>query len=516
LQTAPLTNPNGRSAVGREAFGRPERDNTRDQQSRPIEFAAHSESAIGAACIMAFDRGAWSIATRRPPRSIPDPPPSSSSRGDGLVNCALWNAVRRHTGSVSVPVLNEALGRLARDVFPLIDAVSAEPHRIPMQVGSSALWLAITRALFRSPAMEQARLAVRDDRVIGAAVDGARLYRGTAFGSAEVLRAEVLPVQFVKAACIGLLVRGLALTVDGLAEASARNAATLRAGLAGDEIEGLSLTAFSAHAVRTGSAVYTPWGELVGLDRLAGEIWNDPPGRCTAVLATPVCMRLEALAQEDPHPGTFAAEAYRIAQLVSYGVTLGTNPEDPAAAVPLHTSELLPWGVPGWGGEVRTLGMTSRSAPITSDEADEAARWMADLGSVPLDRIQVALRRLVRALAERTDHQDQLIDAVIAWENLVEHRDKPTASVLWGMRKLAGPAGWSKTRIGGVYETRSAIVHGEQPDHARIAEHAPQAIRIGLDALRTLITNHPGTLAMNSEERVTALGYTLPEPVSTE
>lgn len=326
-----------------------------------------------------------------------------------------------------------------------------------------------------------------------------------------MLQADVLPVQFVKAACIELLVRGLALTADGPAEASARNAATLRAGLAGDEIEGWPLTAFSAPAVAPGSVVHTPWGELVGADRLTSEIWNGPPGRCTAVLATPVPTRFEPLASDQAQPGAFGAEAYRIAQLVSYGIALGTDPKDPATAVPLHTSELLPWGVPGWGGEVRTPGMTSRSTPLTSNEAGEAARWMADLGGVPIDRIQVALRRLVQALAERIDYQDRLIDGVIAWENLVEYRGKPTGSVLCGMRKLAGSAGWSKTRIGDVYDTRSDIVHADRPDHGRVAEHAPQAIRIGLDALRALIVSRPDTLTMNFEERVIALGYPLPE-----
>jgi hypothetical protein len=119
--------------------------------------------------------------------------------------------------------------------------------------------------------------------------------------------------------------------------------------------------------------------------------------------------------------------------LVSYGIALGSNREDPATAVPLHTSELPPWGMHGWGGEVRSPGMTSRSTPLTRGEAEEAARWMTDLDAVQVDRIEVALGRLVRGLAERMDHTDQLIDAVIAWENLVEHRGQPTGSVIWGM-----------------------------------------------------------------------------------
>ena len=160
------------------------------------------------------------------------------------------------------------------------------------------------------------------------------------------------------------------------------------------------------------------------------------------------------------------------------------------------------------------VGLSSRSTPLTDVELSEATRWIIDLDDVSIARIDVALRRLVRALAERLDHADQLIDAVIARENLVEHRDKPTQSVLWGIQSLAGA--WSRTRIGRVYETRSNVVHGEEPDHVRIREHAPDAIRIGLDAVRSLITHHGHTLAMSSEARVTALGYTMPARPATD
>jgi hypothetical protein len=54
-------------------------------------------------------------------------------------------------------------------------------------------------------------------------------------------------------------------------------------------------------------------------------------------------------------------------------------------------------------------------------------------------------------------------------------------------------------------------VHGEQPDYTRIRDYAPKALRLGLDALRELIAHHPATLAMNSEERVTALGFSAPQ-----
>jgi hypothetical protein len=69
---------------------------------------------------------------------------------------------RSHTGSVSDSSLDAAVADLARDVFPFIGAVRAEPHRVLMKVGSSALWLVITRAIFASSVLGPARHAVRE------------------------------------------------------------------------------------------------------------------------------------------------------------------------------------------------------------------------------------------------------------------------------------------------------------------------------------------------------------------
>lgn len=408
--------------------------------------------------------------------------------------------------------VDAAIDALARDVSPTVQAVRAQPHLIPPDpLGGSGLWVAIMQLILQSPALKPAALAMREDAVIGPVVLGNQGYVDTMFGSGGALGAEVLPLQLVQAACIELLACGGEVTPDALARAAVRNAGKLRRGLEGNEVEGWCLIGFGAFSLQPGIPVHTPWGDLRHADRLTSEIWKQSPGDCTVVLAVPVPVRLEPLAQNTVPQGAFHAEAYRIAQLVSYGTALGSDRENPTTAVPLMTGGLLPWGMPGWGGEVRTVGSSSRSTPLTTTEASEAARWMASLGDVPIDRIEVALRRLVRGLAERMDPADQLIDAVITWENLVEHRDHPTKSVVWGMRELAGPSGWSRNQIQKVYDARSDVVHGEQPDYTRIRGYAPKALRLGLDALRELIAHHPATLAMNSEERVTALGFSAPQ-----
>jgi hypothetical protein len=436
---------------------------------------------------------------------------SSGSGPDGQVRQPLPHtdgiASARHTA------LHDVVGALARDVFPMIKAVRDEPHRVdpgPLP-HMSGLWTAIARAILQSRIFAAAALAAQEDPVIGAAITAERGYVGSAIGGGGVLQAETLPLNLVQAACLELLVCGREFTVAIFANTATKNVDKLKTGLSGGEIEGWAVTSFSALQLSPGSRLSTPWGDLVHADRLTAEIWQSPTDRVTAVLATPLATKLVAMDPSTPQiQDSFFPRAYRIAQLVSYGIALGSIPDDPAGAVHMNIGGLLPWGMPGWGGEVRMVGFTSRSTPLTDAERTQATRWMTELDQAPIDRIEVALRRLVRALAERQDPSDQLIDAVIAWENLVEHRDRPTSSVLWGIRTLATPAGWSRKRIEGVYKTRSNIVHGEAPDYVRIRADAPEAIRIGLDSVRRLVTHYPDTLQITSEARVVALGYADP------
>jgi hypothetical protein len=326
-------------------------------------------------------------------------------------------------------------------------------------------------------------------------------------GSGGIIQAEVLPLELVQGACMELVAQGCAMTDQALVQGAVRNLANLRLGISGNLFDGWVLTAFGGLRLDPDVEISTPWGRLVHADRLSSEMWHDHIATCTAVLATPI--RASLRAKETPPDSEIFAHTYRVAQLVAYGVALGSHADDPTAAVPLRSGELLPWGMTGSGGEVRIVGWPSRSAPVTADEAARASEWMNRLKGVNIDRVDLALRRLVRGLAERFDKADALIDAVIAWENLVEHRDHPTRSVLYGISVLAGTAGWSKTRISKVYETRSDIVHGEQMKYEEINRFAPEALRIGLDAIRSLLDDHADKVVMTSEGRVLALGLPL-------
>jgi hypothetical protein len=360
--------------------------------------------------------------------------------------------------------------------------------------------------------MPTAVATLEADDIVGPAIDSGQMYNAVG-GSGAVLQAAVLPLGFVLSACRKLAAIGDELTEHHLIEVAVGNLRKLRSGIIGDGYDGLMLTAFRGVTLSTDVVIETPWGRLIHADRMSSEMWR--PDHPSAVLVTTIHSFLRP-SGSDPsdHTEHFGSESRELSdqtqrngQLVSYGLALGSLIDDPATAVPFSSGELLPISMVGRGGPHRSIGFHNRSAPIGGDEATEIMRWMTRLDSAPLDRIDVALRRLVRGLAERVDYFDSLIDAVIGWENLVEHRDQPTKSVLDGISVLVGDSVWSKSRITKVYETRSNLIHGEPPDYGHSKDITTDALRIGLDALRSLFDNHPDKLEMTSEERVEALGF---------
>jgi Apea-like HEPN len=351
--------------------------------------------------------------------------------------------------------------------------------------------------------------AIAEDPIVGPAIASGQLFTGRG-GSSGVLEAEVVPLHLIQGALHEMAARGLVLAEDQLIQSAVENLNKLRSGISGDQFDGWMLTAFRGVSLRPDASVSTPWGELVHADRMSTEMW--PREGCSAVLATPIRSYLRP---QGGNPSSWDSSGLRElsmstnrnAELTSYGIALGSAVDDPATAVPVSAGELLPTGMSGRSGAFRSVGLHARSSPISPQEALMATEWMELLSELPCDRVGIGLSRLVRGLAERHDRLDSLIDAVIAWENLVGTRTQLSKSVAFGICTLADSTEVTEDQISDIYNARSRVVHGDVPDYARIGELANDALRIGLQAMRSLFENHQDKLEMTSEERVIALGF---------
>ena len=402
----------------------------------------------------------------------------------------------------------EAVGEIVTQAFPAIARVWAEPWTVgpPMLPEASAPWMAISRAILAIP-RSAACTAFEEDDVIGPAIRSRQLYRGT-MGSGAAIQAEVLPHNVILAACEELAALGQSLLLDSVMHCAVKNIEKLRRGIAGKEFKSSVLTAFRGLRVEEGNEIRTPWGTLTHAGRMSAEMWQDASAGlgCSVVHIRPIQGWLRVLGPEEWTSGEWVV-TNRSAEVISYSVALGAAPGRVVTATPIGSGELLPWGMIGRGGGVRTSGFVERRASLTPEESVRAVEYMYRLDGQPTSQIEVALRRVVRGIGERVDRADVLIDAVIAWENLVEHRTRPTSSVIWGMHALAADEGWSRSEITRIYCVRSDVVHGEEVTGGRVRDAATKAIDIALAALRALLDRHPEKIDMSAKERVEALGF---------
>ena len=116
---------------------------------------------------------------------------------------------------------------------------------------------------------------------------------------------------------------------------------------------------------------------------------------------------------------------------------------------------------------------------------------------------------MVQAATDRSDPSDALVDAVIAWENLVgSRRGEPTLRVSAALAWLLDPGTEARKQrrktLSGLYELRSDVVHGNRFLPARVAsEKSREAVQIALEALRVLFNDRTELLreCSNGDER---------------
>lgn len=146
-------------------------------------------------------------------------------------------------------------------------------------------------------------------------------------------------------------------------------------------------------------------------------------------------------------------------------------------------------------------------------EVADLASWISKVHDGRDRSVEIAISRTVRAVAERQDFTDALVDAVIAWENLFgsangELTFKVSSSLAW----LLAPDDPSRRNslfgeLKKIYKARSMIVHGGGSlDLDKLSKDSRRAIEVAVDALRELFTSRTDLLQMSSgDERGLAM-----------
>jgi hypothetical protein len=138
---------------------------------------------------------------------------------------------------------------------------------------------------------------------------------------------------------------------------------------------------------------------------------------------------------------------------------------------------------------------------LTEQEVAEWVSWYALLSNPGLDKINLAITRVLKASAERRDPPDVLVDSVIAWENIFGAREgEPTLRVTASLAILLEPdpalREQLRSRLGKIYGLRSDVVHGNRaldPDDFPMCQ---EALDVAIRAIRVIAKDRSDLLSL--------------------
>jgi hypothetical protein len=181
---------------------------------------------------------------------------------------------------------------------------------------------------------------------------------------------------------------------------------------------------------------------------------------------------------------------------------LGVRRDHRVQIVPAWRSfdDPLSWGrALSWFDPTRAVGLMPTA--LTEDEVAEWVKWYRLLDTPSVDRIDIALSRVLRAVGERREPSDVLIDSVIAWENLFGTSEgEPTLRVTASLALLLenDPSRRRELRstLAKIYGLRSKVVHGSHVLGPADFPLCYEALEVALKAIRTLVESRPDVLEL--------------------
>ena len=267
------------------------------------------------------------------------------------------------------------------------------------------------------------------------------------------------------------------------------------------------LIGFTGIELSPGVQVDTPWGVLraVPSNFRVGLSFNPT----MAILATSRTMTLRVSREEAPTPLAIDEPADpRIdgaRRLLPLAFALASEQNPRCAPMITFDATLFPLIPLNSYHHPEILFPTQPWVRPSKHEIQEAERWARKLEQSRNGKLQIAERRLVSAIAQRTEKADALVDAVIAWENLVgttpDTEEKVTTALSNLLESSLAARIALKEELKDVYETRSRVVHGDIAEGDSVSTASVQAIDIGLRALHALHNLPDDWLTITSKTR---------------
>lgn len=337
----------------------------------------------------------------------------------------------------------------------------------------------------------------------------------TAYGGGRQSLDTLMITSLLTAARRQLFIHGDPLTESAFARAVLSNFDQLKRAARGENIQTDYIVGLAGITWKGNTAVNLPWGTIRKIPDSSARHFATTNFRApsTAVLICPQQTEV-FISRSTQIPGSnirttdVYASNSRDTELTRLAFALATAGRDPCAPHVTMTSVINPFlSSFGYSTPLSTPWVHHRE--LTKKQLDDIEKWARLLRDKHHDNLATAGRRITRALSERNDRADVLIDAVTAWESLVGATTETTFRVTAAMSiLLESNASRRKTlqkKLKDIYDIRSSVVHGAAVDNTKIQESASLAIQYAIRALRGIYERGGQWTSMTSRERADSL-----------
>jgi hypothetical protein len=140
-------------------------------------------------------------------------------------------------------------------------------------------------------------------------------------------------------------------------------------------------------------------------------------------------------------------------------------------------------------------------AQLSREETDAWQEWYRRLNAPYVDKLDLALSRILRAIGERREPSDVLIDSVIAWESLFGTKEgEPTFRVTMCLAALLEHSFEKRIalrrKLGNIYTMRSRVVHGSGVLKEKEYPLCQEALDVAIRAVRILASERTDILKL--------------------
>jgi hypothetical protein len=147
---------------------------------------------------------------------------------------------------------------------------------------------------------------------------------------------------------------------------------------------------------------------------------------------------------------------------------------------------------------------------LSTEEITSWRHWINVMMAADMTNLKIAMTRTLRAMTERRDPYDRLIDAVIAWESLFGGNPETTLRVSASLARMLHASGQEREaaqrNYSKIYGARSGIVHANHDSlkslkFGQVEEYGKNAIDVSLEVIARILTTHQDLLALDSRAR---------------